>query len=481
MDAETIIIGTGFGGLAMAHKLKESGRDNLIVLEKADEVGGTWRENTYPGAECDIPSVLYSYSFAPNPSWDFKWAKQPQIFRYLKDFATERELRRHIRFGHTVTGARWDEVSGLWTVETSQGPLECRFLVSAIGQLHHPRYPSILGVEDFAGRAFHSARWDHSVELSSKRIGVIGNAASAVQLIPEVAKTASHLTVYQRTPNWVIDKGDRAYWGIEKWIARHIPSIQKLYRFGLWSLGEYGIYPVIRGARVRGWLARLKAKSDMRKHIKDPKLRETLTPDYPIGAKRILFSDSYYPALARENVELVTSGIARITRDGILDRQGREHAHDVIVFATGFHTNPFLKEIDVVGEQGRVLRDHWADGAHAYNGVMTAGFPNLFLLYGPNTNTGHTSIVYKLEQQVGYILQLMNRAAGGRIAVRPAAEDAFDAEMQQRLKNTAWSQIEASWYKDGDKVTNNWPGPALEFARRLRTPNWNHFRITVPN
>lgn len=479
---DIIIIGTGFGGLCMAHKLKQAGYDNILLLEKGDEVGGTWRENTYPGAECDIPSVLYSYSFAPNPAWDFKWAKQPQIFRYLKDFATEHDLRRHIRFGMKVLEAEFSEQSGTWLVKTDaakdaaeHGELRCRYLVSAVGQLHHPNLPDIAGRDSFSGPYFHSAEWNHAVDLAGKRVGVIGSAASAVQLIPEVAAVAKKLTVYQRSPNWIIDKGDRPYTAFEKRVAAFIPAIQKLYRFGVWCLGEYGIYPVIKGAPIRSLLARAKNRRDMKKFITDPGMIEALTPDYQIGAKRILFSDKYYKTLAQDHVELVTGGIDKITSDGVSGSDGVHRDHDVLVFATGFHTNPFLKEMNVRGRDGLTLKAHWAEGAFAYHGVVTSGFPNLFLLYGPNTNTGHTSVVATLEQESDYIIQLIRKSAGHTIEVQAAAEAEFGDEMQRRLHGLAWSNIEASWYKDGTKVTNNWPGSALEFKRRMKVPKWEDF------
>ncbi len=475
--AQIIIIGTGFGGLCMAHKLKEAGYDDILILEKAHEVGGTWRENTYPGAECDIPSALYSYSFAQNPTWDYKWAKQPQIFKYLKDFATDYDLRRHIRFGVSVQGATWMENISNWTIQTDQGELSCRFLISGVGQLHHPKWPNIPGRESFKGDTFHSAQWDHDFDLTGKRVGVIGVGASAIQFIPEIAQQAKKLTIYQRTPNWVIDKGDRPYSRIEKWIAKRFPALANLYRFGLWFQGEFIIYPIIKGAPLRAALARARNRSDMNKHISDPKLRKILTPDYPIGAKRILFSDKYYEALARDNVELVTEPIKEINATGI-KTTNNNFAHDVIIYATGFYSNPFLKELDIQGRNKATLVDHWQNGAFAYLGVMTAGFPNLFFLYGPNTNTGHTSIIFKLEQEVGYIIKLIRGAENGTVEVGPEAEHAFSEEMQTRLSKLAWAKIDESWYKDGDKIPNNWPGSSLEFKKRLKTPIWDHFETT---
>ena len=476
---KTLIVGTGFGGLCLAAKLREQGDDDFIIIEKADDVGGTWRENTYPGAECDIPSALYSYSFAPNPTWEFKWAKQPQILKYIQDFAAQQDLYRHIRFGQSVTSAKYN--NGGWTIKTKSGEsYECQFFVSAIGQLHVPSFPPIKGRDIFKGSSFHSAGWDHSVDLKDKNIGVIGVGASAAQLIPEVAQMAKHLTVYQRSPNWVINKGDRPYTRLEKWIAKYIPSIAKLYRKGLWIQGEYVIWPIIKGAKMRSKIARWASQSEMKKYIKDPELQAKLTPEYPIGAKRILFSDSYYPAIARENVTLETDEIAEIQQDGILTSGGTSHQHDIIIYATGFYSNPFLKEINVIGKKDQSLSEHWKDGAYAYLGVTTSNFPNMFILYGPNTNTGHTSIIYKLEAQVEHVLKLMQKTGEGKVEVKAAAETKFNEEAQERLSHLAWAKIDNSWYKDGDRVTNNWLGSSTEFKQRLENPIFEHFNITHP-
>jgi len=474
-DFKTLIIGTGFGGLCMGVQLKERGDDDFTIVEKADEVGGTWRENTYPGAECDIASALYSYSFAPNPAWDFKWAKQAQIHAYQKNIAKNYGLYDHIRFGKTVVSSTFH--NRLWRTEFSDGSaITSRFLVSAIGQLHVPKTPEIEGAEAFKGARFHSAKWDHNFDYAGKRVAVIGNAASAIQLIPELAESAAHLTVYHRTPNWIIPKKDRAYTRLEKWLGKRIPALGKLYRFSLFAQGEYFVWRIIQGKPISKWIGTQWVKMGLRKHIKDPELRAKMTPDYPMGARRILLSDKIYPAFARDNVEVVTESLDHFTETGLQTEDGKQREHDLIVYATGFYTNPFLKEIDVVGEGGRHLRDHWSDGATAYMGVMTSGFPNLFILYGPNTNTGHTSIIYKLEKQVGYVLQLMDKTAN-RIAVEEAAEAEFSNEMQTRLKKLAWSKVDASWYKVGDKVPNNWPGSALEYKRRNATPIWEHYEI----
>ena len=477
-----IIVGSGFGGLGLAAKLREQGIEDFIILEKSDGVGGTWRHNTYPGAECDIASMLYSYSFAPNPSWDFKWAKQPQILNYLENFTKDRDLYRHIKFGQAVTEATYAD--GRWNVKTASGETyDCQFFVSAIGQLHHPATPDFKGKDSFKGVSFHSAEWDHSVDLSGKNIGVIGVGASAAQLIPELAKTAKHLTVYQRNPNWIINKHDRPYSRFEQWMARKLPFMAKLYRGGLWCQGEFILWPVIRGAKLRGALVRKLNALEIKKHVKDPSKRAKLTPDYPVGAKRILLSDKYYPAIDQENVTLETDGIAEIQAGGIETKTGTHHAHDIIVYATGFYSNPFLKEIAVKGEDGLDLRQNWKEGAYAYLGVTTSGFPNMFMLYGPNTNTGHTSIVFKLEAQFRHILKLISKTGQGVVEVKPEPEAAYNAEAQEKLSKLTWAKIDASWYKDGDRVTNNWHGGSLEFKRRVENPIFEHFTFShhIPN
>ena len=474
---KTLIIGTGFGGLCMGVTLKEAGDEDFVMVEAAETLGGTWRDNSYPGAECDIPSSLYSFSFAQNPTWDFKWAKQAQILAYQNKVADDYGLRGHMRFNQRVKRCAYNETDKRWRVETKQGNVyDCQFLITAVGQLHLPNTPKFEGAESFKGVSFHSARWDHSIDLSGKNIGVIGNAASAVQFIPEIAKKAGQVKVYQRSANWVIDKGDRPYTRLEKWIAKRFPVLANIYRFGLWSLGEYVIWPVIKGAKFRAAILRFKNRLDMGAHIKDKTLRDALTPTYPIGAKRILFSDKYYAALARETVELVLGVPKQVTARGIIDSHEQLREHDVIIYGTGFHTNPFLKSIEVNGIGGQSIRDKWKAGAYAYLGVSTAGFPNMFMLFGPNTNTGHTSIIFKLECQANYIVQLMRHASQmGPLSVKADIENRFNDEMQRRLVGLAWNQVENSWYKDGARLTNNWPGSSREYKRRTKTPDITDF------
>ena len=472
---ETIVIGAGFGGLCMGHDLREAGREDFLILEKANGLGGTWRENTYPGAECDVDSCLYSCSYALNPDWNYRWSKQPQILQYMKMLAAKFDLNRHMQFDTKIEAAHFNETENHWTVKTTQGDYSCRYLISAVGQLHHPRLPDVTGMQDFNGASFHAAQWDHDVDLRGKRVAVIGSAASAVQLIPEVAKQAQHLTIFQRSPNWMLDKRNRRYKTFEKWIARKFPFTMKMKRAFIFGSGDYFLFPAIRGRAFQSWIVKLMATANMRKHVKDPDMRKTLTPDFPIGAKRILFADAYYPALMRDNVDLLASGVERMTRDGVVASDGTQIDCDVVIFATGFYTNPFLLGIDVKGRDGARLSDHWANGAYAYNGTVTSGFPSLLFLYGPNTNTGSGSIIFFLERQARYILQLIQGSKEGMIDIKPDAEAEFVEEMQQRLSNLAWAKVENSWYKDGEKIPNNWPGSMKEFGKRLAKPNFDHF------
>ena len=473
-----VIVGTGFGGLCMAAKLKMAGRDDFVILEKASEIGGTWRENRYPGAECDVASVLYSYSFYPNPTWDFKWAKQKQILEYLNRFTDDMGIRDHIRFGQTVSEATFDERAGRWDIKTVDGNhYNTAFFVPALGQLHYPQTPEFDGADENMSRKFHTAEWPDDMDLSGQTVAIIGNAASAIQLIPKAAEAAKHVVIYQRSANWVIPKGDRPYSRFEKSLAKYIPGLAKLYR-GFWfCVGEFALYPMIMGRKLQSRIGVWACKREMGKFIKNKEMIESLTPKYPIGAKRVLLSDTYYPALVRENVTLVTEPIEAFTKTGIRQVSGDVTDFDMIIYATGFETVPFYNHIDVRGRNGICLREQWEKGAQAYRGVITADFPNMFMLYGPNTNTGHTSIVFKLENQVNYILQLIETNQESVVSVKPFAEEAFNADIQARLMKTAWAQVEASWYKNGDKIDRNWPGSGIEYKKMMKNVIWDDFDI----
>ncbi len=476
---QTIIIGSGFSGICMAIKLREAGFDDFLILEQAGDVGGTWRDNHYPGAECDVPSALYSYSFERKTDWDYQWSEQPQILEYIRNVVHKHGLRERTRFNSLVTGARYDEDSARWTVTLADGAqFDCRYLVSAVGQLHQPRIPDIPGRDSFAGPAFHSADWRDDLDLTGKAVAVIGNAASAVQFIPPVAAQAGRLTVYQRSANWVSEKRDRPYTDREKRIMRRFPFIKTLARLRIYLRNELLVFPALRGNRfLRNALHRF-CREYLERVVQDPELRAQLTPDYPVGAKRVLVVAGYYEALVQEHVELVTQGIRSIDATGVTTADGTHRDCDVLIFGTGFITNPFLHGIDVRGRGGKALAEHWSAGATAYLGVATHDFPNLFFLYGPNTNLGHNSILLMSEAQVRYIINAMREAAGreaSAIEVKADVEAAYDRDIQARLRDMVWSEVEDSWYKDGDRVTNNWPGSVGEYRRTLRRFNSDGF------
>jgi cation diffusion facilitator CzcD-associated flavoprotein CzcO len=481
-DYQVIIIGAGFSGLCIAIKLQQAGLSDFLILEGASEVGGTWRENTYPGAECDIPSALYSYSFEHNSAWEFKWSEQQQIFDYQKNIAKKYDLYEKVAFDQQVESAVFDEDQSVWSITSVKGDtFRCQHVVSAVGQLHLPAQPDFAGEEHYTGAKFHSAKWDHSVELAGKRVAVIGNAASALQFIPQIAPLVEHLTVFQRSANWVIAKQDRSYGSIEQWVSEKVPLITRLYRLSLWLRGECLVLPAMRRNRIAQRLLKWMAQKSLRRVIQDPELIRKLTPDYPIGAKRILFSDDYYGALVRNNVHLDTSGVKQFTEQGILRNDGVEESFDVVIYGTGFKTNPFLASIDVQGLGGRLLREHWHGGAHAYLGITTYDFPNFYMMYGPNTNLGHNSIIIMIEAQARYIVKCIERlkmSGQKTLQVKEAVESKYNEEIQARLKKMSFADVKESWYMDGGRITNNWAGSTLEYRRRLRKVNWNNYLIT---
>jgi cation diffusion facilitator CzcD-associated flavoprotein CzcO len=467
-----LIIGSGFGGLGLAIRLKRAGIESFTILEKATTLGGTWRDNTYPGAACDVPSMLYSFSFEPNTDWSRKWSGQAEIHAYMERCAEKNDLLRHIRFGVEVASARFDEKAGTWTVRTTTGEeLVADVLVSGVGQLHRPQTPSIPGLESFRGATFHSARWNHDVDLKGKRVGVIGNAASAVQFVPEIAKEVGHLTVFQRSANWMIARGDRPFHPWETWILKHVPGALRLYRGFLWGFAELLLYPVMRQKRTLAKLYTKWAMSNLETNVPDPALRAKLTPDYPIGGKRILIHDDFFPALNLPNVELVTSPIARITENAVVTTDETVHEVDALIFATGFRTNPFLAPMKIEGARGRSLEVDWSHGARAYFGLTMTGYPNFFMLYGPNTNLGHNSIIFMLECQIAYVMdaiQWLIRDDLKSIDLRPEVMESFNEQLQRDLATTSWAAAPDSWYKDGGRITNNWPYSTFEYWRRTR-------------
>jgi cation diffusion facilitator CzcD-associated flavoprotein CzcO len=482
------IIGAGIAGLCMGIRLKQAGIQTFTIYEKASKVGGTWRENKYPGSGCDIPSHLYSFSFEPNPGFSHKYSLQPEIERYLDHCADKYGILPHVRFDTEITGARFDEAAGHWKIRTSAGVEDTAdVIVSGTGQLNRPTVPHFPGLTEFVGTTFHSALYRRDHDLSGKRVAVIGNGASAIQLIPHVAEQAARLFVFQRTPNWIVPRGDRAYGTFARWAFRHVPFVLYLYRALIFFMSEVRFFGLKKESPLRARTEEA-TRQFMESQVASPALRAALTPTYPMGCKRVLISDDYYPALERDNVELVTDAIDRFSPDGVVTKSGAAHPVDTVVFATGFETTTFLAPMEIEGRGGRRLSEAWREGAEAYLGVAVAGFPNLFLLYGPNTNLGHNSIIFMIECQVGYVLQCLERLRDGRstlrstLEVRPEAMRLFNEQLQRDLEQTAWGEGCTSWYKTASgKVTNNWSGFTVQYWWKTRTPDFAAFEErTIP-
>ncbi len=467
-----LIIGSGFGGLGAALRLRADGHDDITILERASTVGGTWRDNTYPGAACDIPSHLYSLEVAANPDWSRAYPRQPEIQAYLERLTDERDLRRLIRFDREVTSAVFDEATTTWTVTTSDGEVhEADVLISAIGALKDPAFPDIAGRETFAGPQMHSSRWDHTVELTGKRVGVVGTGASAIQFVPEIASDAAEVHLFQRTPPWIIPRRDRPYLAVEKWLFRRFPRWQRLYRALMYWRKEsrFGGFtrdnPFIR-------VMQLWSRLNMARSIRDPQLRRALTPDYQMGCKRILISNDYYPALARPNVAVHTGGVDRITPTGVVTGEGEEVDVDVLIYGTGFTVHDPLGDMDVRGRGGRVLGAWWGERPSAYLGITVPGFPNLYLIGGPNTGTGHQSVIHMAESAFEYVadaIRLLQSSDTRAFDLREDVHDRFVAEMDERSAGMVWTSGCASWYLANGGVNYTlWPAPTYEYRRRTR-------------
>ena len=467
---QVAIIGAGFSGLGMAIALREEGIEDFVVLERAGDLGGTWRDNSYPGCACDIPSVLYSLTAEQNPGWSQAFARQPEIERYMHDLADRHGLAAHLRCAHEVTGARWDEVAQRWEITSTQGSLTAQIVVSATGALADPAIPDLPGLERFGGRVFHSARWDHDHALEGRRVAVVGTGASAIQFVPEIQPRVGHLDLFQRTPPWVLPRENP---GIpDRWrarFARH-PRLLGLTRRAVFSLLESFHIGFRHPAVMR--LAESRARRHIARQVADPALRAKLTPDYRLGCKRVLGSNTYYPALAASNVDVVTAGIREVTATGIVDAEGVEHPVDTIIFGTGFKvTDPPISHV-VRGRDGRTLAESWAGSPQAHLGLAVAGFPNLFLLLGPNTGLGHNSVLLMIEAQIAHLKRVLaHRRSRGAAAIEPSAERqaAFVAEVDRGSKGSVWTAGGClSWYTD---VTGRnsalWPGSVRAYQRRL--------------
>lgn len=462
-----VVVGAGFGGIAVAHELKRRGHENLVILEQAAGVGGVWRDNTYPGAACDVPSPYYSLSYEPNPHWPRRYAEQSDILRYLQHVVDKYDLRRHLRVNSRLTDARW--TGTCWELVLADGArLEADVLIPAVGQLSRPAYPAIAGREDFGGVAFHSARWRHDVDLRGKRVGVIGTGASAIQFVPRIQPVAGSLTVFQRTPPYLLPRMDTRFTTLHHRLFATLPTVQKAERGAWFGLSE-GLGVALLHSPALARLVQAASREHMRRGCaEDPELFARVWPQYPVGCKRILFANDYLPALCRPGTELVTTRIDRITARGVRTADGVDHDLDVLVWGTGFTATDLLAPLRITGIGAVDLRESWRDGARAYLGISVPGFPNLFLMYGPNTNLGSGSIIYMLESQARYVGQAVDSLRGRRIMVRRGVEASYDADLQRRLVAGVWSRCD-SWYRGANgRVVSNWPRLPLMYRRATR-------------
>ncbi len=472
--AKVIVVGTGFSGLCMGVKLRESGEDSFIMLERASDVGGTWRDNNYPGCGCDVPSHLYSFSFEANSSWSRMYAAQPEIFEYLRGCAQKYDLLKHVRFNANVVGARYDEARKLWRVTAEDGRIfEANILVSGMGGLSNPSTPNIPGMDKFEGETFHSATWNHDFDLTNKQVAVIGSGASAIQFVPKIAPIVDKLYYYQRTPPWVVPKEDRAITDKERADFQANPWRQTWERIKLYWTLELRFLAFKFKPEWMGLVAKV-AKHKIAQAVKDPALRAKLTPDYTPGCKRLLISNDYYPAVARTNVDVITDGIQEITARGVVTKDGVERPVDAIIFGTGFKVQDPIPPKTVFGRGGQDLSEVWKSGPEAYMGITVSGFPNFFILMGPNTGLGHNSMVFMIESQVHYVMgaiQAMKSRGIQSLDVKPQAQKQFIDQVQAELRSTVWNSGCKSWYlNDQGRNVSLWPG--FTFAYRLRTRNF---------
>jgi len=483
-EHKIVIIGSGFGGLGMGIALRRAGFGDFVILEKAADLGGTWRDNRYPGCACDVPSPLYSFSYELNPSWTRLFAAQQEIWEYLRGCAAKYGVDEHVRYGCRVESVEWDDAARLWTVRTAGGDrYRAHAVVSGAGALHLPSYPDIPGMDAFAGAAFHSSQWDESAEFAGKRVAVIGTGASAVQLVPAVARTAGRLTVFQRTPPWITPRADVAIPPGMRGALGAVPGAARGLRYAVYWMLELQSVGFTVDPRLMGASAAL-ARRHLERQVPDPELRARLTPDYTIGCKRILLSSDYYPALQRPNVDLVTDPIASIAPSGVVTSDGSLHEADALVYATGFRVIDSAGELNVTGRGGRKLTEAWATGVEAYRGITVPGFPNFFLLLGPNTGLGHTSVVFMIESQIQHILsclKILSREKASTIEAKAAPTRAYNDALQRRLRRAVWTAGGCrSWYLDEEGVNRAiWPGFSFEYWARTRRARGADYEVNA--
>jgi cation diffusion facilitator CzcD-associated flavoprotein CzcO len=463
------VVGGGFGGVGAAVMLKRAGYDDITVFERGERVGGVWHHNTYPGAACDVPSHLYEFSFAPNPRWSRRYAPGPEIQAYLEDVARRHDVLDRVRTATEVTGTRWDAERRRWTVSTSAGEHEADVVIAACGQLAVPSMPALPGRERFAGPAFHTAQWRHDVDLTGRRVAVLGTGCSAIQTVPAIQPVAGHVDVYQRSPGWTLPKMDFAYPGWVQELFARFPALQRLDRSAVFAFMELATAGMVRYR----WLLppfRAVARRQITKAIADPELQRKVMPTDELGCKRIMLTDDWYPTLTRPNVELVAERIAEVTETGIRTEDGTERPTDVIVYATGFQTHGFVAPMEVVGAGGRTLAEAWSPAPRAYLGTSVPGFPNLFLVYGPNTNGGAGSVIFTIECAMSHVLaglEALRRTGSRTIEVRPEAADAFDRDLRAALQDTVWHSGCTNWYVDDDgNDPNQWPWMCSRYRRQ---------------
>lgn len=475
---DIIIVGTGFSGICIAKNLLDNHFNDFAMLERSADVGGTWRDNNYPGAACDVPSHLYSFSFAQNPDWSRKYPSQGELFAYTKNVIRDYGLEKFIHLNHNVSRAEYDENQKRWIVTTSQGQMSCNHLVAGMGPLADAKMPDIPGLGDFKGHMFHSSQWDHDYPLAGKRVAVIGTGASAIQFVPEVVKAAGHVDVYQRTAPWLIARNNRKITALEKWLFRHVQFYQKLFRKYIYYQHELRVVGIVLNPILMTVYQKL-AYRHLKKQVPDAQLRARLTPDYTIGCKRILISNDWYPALQQPNCELIDTGIAKISANGIIDKNGNERAVDLIILNTGFYAtdNPVWQNF--IGKNKQSLAARWSEGEEAYLGTTVSGFPNLFIMIGPNTVLGHSSMIYMIESQARHVMDCLKYLRNNHyrsIEVKDDVLAAYNVQIQSKLKNTIWTSGCHSWYQNSHgKITSLWPGFTFTFRKILANFQFNKF------